>query len=85
MAITTIMIVSVLIPRAVGSSSSPSIAAVTEMGGVMMPSASRAAPPIMAGITSHFFRRLTNAYNANVPPSPLLSARNTKITYLMVV
>ena len=62
-----------------------SIAEVTEMGGVMIPSAKSAAPPIIAGMTNHFFLRLTNAYKANVPPSPLLSAFNTNKTYLTVV
>jgi hypothetical protein len=39
----------------------------------------------MAGTTSHFRLRRTNAYNAKVPPSPLLSALNINITYFMVV
>jgi len=56
-----------------------------EMGGVIMPSASKAAPPIMAGITSHFRLRRTNAKSENIPPSPLLSALNTNQTYFMVV
>ena len=34
---------------------------VIEIGGVMIPSASRAAPPSIAGSTSHFFCRLTRA------------------------
>ena len=45
----------------------------------------KAAPPIMAGRTSHFFLRLTKAYKAKVPPSPLLSAFKTRNTYLIVV
>ena len=61
------------------------MADVMEIGGVMIPSAKSAAPPIMAGITSHFFRRLTNAKSEKIPPSPRLSARSTIITYLMVV
>ena len=61
------------------------MAEVTVMGGVIIPSASRAAPPIMAGITSHFFRLLTSAYKLNIPPSPLLSAFKVRITYLKVV
>ncbi len=44
-----------------GSIFKPSIAEVIVMGGVIMPSAISAAPPIMAGITSHFRRRLTRA------------------------
>ena len=42
-----------------GSCAKPSIAEVTEMGGVMIPSDSNAAPPTIAGTTSHFFRLLT--------------------------
>ena len=55
------------------------------MGGVIIPSANKAAPPIIAGITSHLRRRLTNAKSANIPPSPLLSALNTNHTYFTVV
>jgi len=44
-----------------GSSFNPSIAEVMEMGGVMIQSASREAPPTMAGKTSHFLLLLTNA------------------------
>src|SRR5678816_702144 len=71
-------------PRA-GICFNPSIADVTEIGGVIIPSASKAAPPSIAGMTSHFFLRLTNANKENIPPSPLLSACNVRITYLMVV
>ena len=39
----------------------PSTAEVMEMGGVMMPSASTEAPPIMAGTTSHLRRLRTSA------------------------
>src|SRR4029077_4690304 len=63
----------------------PSIADGTEMGGVITPSASKAAPPIMAGKTSHLFWRLTSVYNENIPPSPLLSALSVSQTYLTVV
>ena len=63
----------------------PSIADVIEIGGVIIPSASNDAPPIIAGITSHFRLLLTRAYKAKVPPSPLLSALKIKTTYLMVV
>ncbi len=68
-----------------GSFSNPSTADVMEMGGVIIPSASKAAPPTMAGKTSHFFRLRTSAYKANVPPSPRLSAFKTSQTYLIVV
>ena len=68
-----------------GSFFRPSTAEVMEMGGVMMPSARSAAPPIVAGITSHFFLRLTNAKREKIPPSPLLSALSTSHTYLIVV
>ena len=64
----------------------PSMAEATDMGGVIIPSASKVAPPISAGKTNHgVFRRRTNAYKENIPPSPLLSARRVMITYLMVV
>ena len=68
-----------------GNSLKPSMADVMEMGGVIIPSASREAPPIIAGMTSHFFLLLTRAKRAKVPPSPRLSARSTRITYLIVV
>jgi len=61
------------------------MAEVTEIGGVIIPSDKTAAPPIMAGITAHLPCRLTNANKENIPPSPLLSARRVRITYLMVV
>lgn len=64
---------------------SPSIADVTDIGGVIMPSASRAAPPTIAGKTVHLPCRFTNAYNENIPPSPLLSALRVNITYFTVV
>lgn len=63
----------------------PSIAEVTEIGGVIIPSASSAAPPIMAGMTSHFFCRRTSAKSEKIPPSPRLSACKVSTTYLMVV
>ncbi len=68
-----------------GNLVSPSTAEVMEMGGVIMPSASKAAPPIIAGTTNHFRLRRTKAYNAKVPPSPLLSALSMSQTYLRVV
>jgi hypothetical protein len=55
------------------------------IGGVIIPSASKAQPPTTAGITSHLARRRTNENNENMPPSPLLSACRVIITYLMVV
>ena len=58
---------------------------VIEIGGVIIPSASNAAPPSMAGITSHFRCLLTSVYNENIPPSPLLSARSVSMIYLNVV
>ena len=63
----------------------PSIAEETEIGGVIIPSASKVAPPIMAGKVNHFAWRLTNAKRAKIPPSPLLSARKIKMTYFNVV
>ena len=51
----------------------------------MMPSERSAAPPIIAGSTNHLRLLLTKANNAKIPPSPLLSALNTMITYLIVV
>ena len=63
----------------------PSTAEVTVIGGVIMPSAIIAAPPIIAGMTSHFRRRRTRAYKAKVPPSPRLSALKISTTYLIVV
>ncbi len=75
----------VVIPEKIRICFNPSIAGVTEMGGVIIPSAKSAAPPIMAGKTSHFFLRRTKAYKLNIPPSPLLSAFSVRITYLIVV
>ena len=68
-----------------GSWVSPSTADVTEMGGVIIPSASNAAPPIIAGATNHFLLLRTRVYNEKIPPSPLLSAWRVKITYFTVV
>ena len=56
------------------------------MGGVIIPSASKALPPIMAGTINHLiFVFLTKAYKANIPPSPWLSALKVISTYLSVV
>src|SRR5207237_80915 len=63
----------------------PSMAEVTEIGGVIIPSANKAAPTIMEGKTNHFFLLLTSANNENIPPSPLLSALNVRTTYFNVV
>ena len=68
-----------------GNFFNPSTAEVIEIGGVIIPSASSAAPPIIAAITSHFFLRRTRANNAKIPPSPRLSALNTNVTYFIVV
>lgn len=63
----------------------PSIADVTEIGGVMIPSERTAEPPIIAGITAHFPCRRTRAKRENIPPSPLLSAFKVRMTYFIVV
>src|SRR4030095_736310 len=63
----------------------PSIAEVIEIGGVIIPSASNAAPPIMAAITSHLLLLRTSAYKEKMPPSPRLSAFKVSITYFIVV
>ena len=63
----------------------PSTAEVIETGGVIMPSARSAAPPSVAGKTSHFRLLRTSAYKLKIPPSPLLSAFSVKITYFSVV
>lgn len=63
----------------------PSTAEVMEIGGVIIPSANKDAPPNIAGKTSHFFLRLTRAYKEKIPPSPRLSARRIRMTYLTVV
>ena len=85
MAITIVTMVCCVISWNAGICLNPSIAEVTVIGGVIIPSASNAAPPIMAGITSHFLRLLTSAYKLKIPPSPLLSAFKVSITYLKVV
>jgi hypothetical protein len=62
------------------------MAEATEIGGVIIPSAIRKAPPAMAGKISHFPQYLRiRAYNDNIPPSPLLSACSVMITYFKVV
>ena len=63
----------------------PSIAEETEIGGVIIPSASKVAAPKIAGIYNHLAYRLTSAKREKIPPSPLLSARRVKKTYLKVV
>lgn len=63
----------------------PSIAEVTVILGVIIPSASKAQPPTTAGTTSHFAFFRTNENKEKIPPSPLLSALRVIITYLMVV
>ncbi len=64
----------------------PSIADDTEIGGVIIPSANKAAPPIIAGNANHLICILrTNAYKEKIPPSPLLSALSVRIIYFTVV
>jgi len=63
----------------------PSIADDIVIGGVIIPSASSAQPPITAGTMSHLARRLTNEKREKMPPSPLLSARSVITTYFKVV
>ncbi|MNR14792.1 hypothetical protein D3C85_1312860 [compost metagenome] len=63
----------------------PSIAEVTVILGVIIPSASRAQPPTMAGTTSHLAFLRTSENKEKIPPSPLLSARKVIITYFTVV
>jgi hypothetical protein len=53
--------------------------------GVITPSASKAAPPIIAIIYAHFALRLIRAKRLKIPPSPLLSALKVIKTYLTVV
>ena len=65
--------------------SSPSTAEATEIGGVMIPSASKVPAPMIAGMYNHFRYRLTNANKENMPPSPRLSACKVSIIYLKVV
>ena len=62
-----------------GTPFNPSIAEATEMGGVMIPSASKVAAPMMAGIYAFFPYLLTRANKENIPPSPLLSACKVRI------
>ena len=67
------MIVDCDIPEIAGTCLSPSIADVTDIGGVIIPSASSAAPPIIAGITSQRRRLLTSAYNEkNATLTPII-------------
>jgi hypothetical protein len=77
MIITIVIIVCVEI---VGSSErNPSIADVTEIAGVINPSEISVAQPMMAGkITQPALYLLTSAYNAKIPPSPLLSAARAR-------
>ena len=55
------------------------------IGGVIIPSANSAQPPIMAGTINHFTLRRTKENSEKMPPSPLLSARNVITTYFSVV
>ena len=63
----------------------PSTAVVTVTAGVSTPSASRAAPPSMAGKMSHLPQCFTREYREKMPPSPWLSAFMAMSTYLKVV
>ena len=63
----------------------PSMAVVTVTAGVRMPSASSAAPPIMAGRISHGATLRTKLNRAKMPPSLWLSAFMAITTYLTVV
>ena len=64
---------------------SPSTAVVTVTAGVRTPSASRAAPPSIAGMISHFPQFFTREYREKIPPSPWLSAFMAISTYFTVV
>ena len=62
------------------------MAEATEIGGVIIPSANKALPPIIAGTINHLnLVRLTNVYKEKIPHSPLLSALKVRITYFIVV
>src|SRR4051812_6140857 len=63
----------------------PSMADDMVIGGVMIPSASNAQPPKIAGTISHLALLRTNENKENMPPSPLLSACSVIITYFIVV
>src|SRR6476646_792751 len=57
----------------------------TEIGGVIIPSASSVPAPTIQGRYSHRLYLRTNAYREKIPPSPRLSAWSVKSTYLKVV
>ena len=63
----------------------PSTAVVTVTAGVRTPSASRAAPPSIAGTMSHLPQPRTSENSEKMPPSPWLSAFMAISTYLTVV
>ena len=78
-------------PKAGSSSSRPSTALNTEIAGVSMPSPKNSASPRTAAKVMMPFvvrdrpdARCANAASASTPPSPLLSARRMKTTYLIV-
>ena len=50
----------------------PSTAEVTEIGGVIIPSASKAAPPIMAGNTSHLLSSYQGIQRKNSSFTPVI-------------
>jgi hypothetical protein len=62
----------------------PSIAETMVIAGVMIPSESNVAPPIIANIKAHFALFLISANRAKIPPSPLLSALSVIIMYFKV-
>ena len=68
-----------------GINCKPSTAEVTVTAGVSIPSASKAEPPIIAGIISHLACLRTKVKREKIPPSPLLSAFNVINTYFIVV
>ena len=68
-----------------GSVFRPSTADEIDTAGVSTESARNAAPPSMAGMTSHAPYLRINEYRAKMPPSPLLSMRMAISTYLTVV
>ncbi|MPM61274.1 hypothetical protein SDC9_108132 [bioreactor metagenome] len=64
----------------------PSIAETIVIEGVIIPSAINVLAPMIAIIYNHFFLFLRiSAYNARMPPSPLLSALRVIKIYLTVV
>ncbi len=77
-------------PMPESTTSSPATAESTEMAGVITPSPKNSPAPTMptipsaARVESDFATRCASAISAIIPPSPLLSARITKVTYFRV-